>query len=97
MPVTVRRLLKVFAWTAVNLLTYALPLWFTVVWVRQEREALMASGDPLWASHDTPPGLAFLGLALMWTTVLILLNLVLLGIWYWRRRRRSAAHVGSAT
>lgn len=96
MPVIVRRLLKVFAWTSVNLLSNAVPLWLTVVWVRLEREALMASGDPLWASHDTPPSLAFLGLALMWTTVLIVLNLVLLGIWHWRRRRTSAVVFGSA-
>ena len=95
MPVIARRLLKVVAWTAVNLLSYALPLWLTVVLVRQEREVLIASGDPLWASHDTPPSLAFLGLALMWTKALIVLNLVLLGIWHRRMMRRSAAHAGN--
>lgn len=95
MPVIVHSFLKVVAWTAINLPSYALPLWLTVVYLREEREALMASGDPLWASQDTPPGLAFFGLALMWTTVLIVLNLVLLGILYWRRRRKAVAQAGN--
>lgn len=84
------------AWVMGHVASYAFPIYMAWAWLDSERQGRVASGDPMGASHDTPPILAIMSACFTWTLLLICLNLVAAAIW-WFRRRRVRAGTGQST
>ncbi|WP_225781437.1 hypothetical protein [Xenophilus sp. Marseille-Q4582] len=86
------RALKVLGWIALNLISFVVPIWVASQVVKEE-QAWFAAQPYFPDLHDTPPGLFFGAALIAWLAVLLVVNLVLLAVCWWRRKRAKALQI----
>lgn len=82
------RVLKVFAWNALKLISFVVPIWLG--WEAAKEEQAWFIAQPYSPDrNDTPAGIFLGGAFIFWLVVLFVVNLILLGVWWCRKRTKA--------
>lgn len=90
-----RQARKWLFWVLINTGSYVIPLALAWLWLYQERNAAIESGNTLWASTDTPPMLAIMATITFWTGLLMVMNAAFGALWWIRARRAKSGHASA--